>query len=100
MHQQKKYEAAFGKLHQRRIAPAQKAFEARLPLDSKAEGQEMQRQEYRQREAREPMHERCDPQHAVAMRQPSPRHGSTTAATARSPSTSRQHPKMVANIPA
>src|SRR6516225_1318303 len=97
MHQQEKDEATFGQLHQRRIAPAQEAFEARFALDCKPERQEMQRQEYRERKAGEAMHQRCDPQHARAVRHS--RHQSTTATTARSPSNNRHKPRMVANIP-
>src|SRR5436189_6407414 len=97
MHHQKKYEPAFGKLDQRRIAPAQESFKARLTLDGKPERQKMQRQENRKREAGEAMHEGCGPQKARAM--PQSDHESTTAPTARNPSRSRQHPNIVANMP-
>src|SRR5215470_19881959 len=100
MHQQEEYEAAFGKLHERCIAPAQKALEPRFTIDRKPEREKMQRQEYRKRDAGEAMHQGRNPQNVAAMRQAAESHGSVTAATARSPRASRQHPKMIANIPA
>src|ERR1700681_3422064 len=100
MHHEKKDETAFGELHQRLIAPTQKALEARFAVDGEAERQEMQRQENGQRQAGEPVHQRSDPEHAIAMVQSSYRHDSTTAATARNPSTSSKNPKATANQPA
>ena len=100
MHQQEEYEAAFGKFHERRIAPAQKALEPRFAVDGKSEREKMQRQEYRKRNAGEAVHQGRNPQHIAAMRQSPESHGSVTAATARSPRASRQHPRMIANIPA
>src|SRR6478672_768098 len=100
MHHEQEYEAALGKLHQWLIAPAQKAFKSRFALDGEGERQEMQRQENGQRKAREPVHQRCHPKHALAMIQSPGRHDNTTAATARSPRSSSEVPKTVANMPA
>src|SRR5262245_36209014 len=97
MHHQQEHEATFGELHQRLVAPAQKAFELRLAADRKPQRQEMQRQEDGERQAGQPVHQRCHPENAVAMRQSPYRHGSTTAATARSPSSNSAAPNAMAN---
>src|SRR5262249_39240765 len=83
VHHEQKDEAAFGKLHQRLIAPAQKLFERRFAFDGKPERQEVERKENGERQAGEPVHERGDPKHALAVSQYG--HGSTTAMTARAP---------------
>src|SRR5256712_1059718 len=98
VHQEQKHETAFGKLHQRLIAPAQEAFERRLAVNGETERQEMQRQENSERQAGKPVQQRRDPKHAQAMGQSPRRHGSTTAATARAPRSSSSNPKAAANM--
>src|SRR5215467_6454598 len=100
VHHQQEHETAFGKLDQRLIAPAQEAFQRRLAVNGKTERQEMQRQENGERQAGKPVHQRRDPEHALAMMQARRRHGSTTAATARAPSASSSNPKTAASTPA
>src|SRR5262249_13923369 len=100
MHDQQEYEAGFGELHQRLIAPAQEAVELRLAVDGEAEREEMQRQEHREGQAGAAVYQRREPERAAAMRETARRHGSTTAATARSPSTSSKNPNPVAKRPA
>src|SRR5579862_2013317 len=67
MDRQEKNEAAFGELHQRLIAPAQKAVEPRTAMERKSEHEEVHRQKDRQRQAGEPMNHRRDPQRAAPM---------------------------------
>lgn len=95
MHEQEKNKPAFRELDQGGIAPTQKALKPRFAFDRKPERQEMQRQEDGQRETGEPVDEGGNPEHARAMRQEPARHGDTTAATARSPNTRREHPSSV-----
>jgi hypothetical protein len=97
---EEKYQSAFGELHQRLIAPAQEALERRFAADGEAERQKMQRQENGERQARQPVHERGDPKHALAVPQVAQRHGSTTATTARAPSRNSSTPKAPASMPA
>src|SRR5215831_9096559 len=97
-HQQAKDETAFGELDQRLIAPAQEAFQRRFALNGEAERQEMQRQENSERQAGKPVHQRRDPKHALAMGQSPRPHGSTTAATARTPRRSSSNPKALAKM--
>src|SRR5271155_2474815 len=96
MNREQKHQRAFGGLDQRLIAPAQKAFKLRLAVDGKAERQEVQRQEDRQRPTGKPVYHGGDPQRAAAMLYDAHAHDSTTAATARSPSTSSSSPKPMA----
>src|SRR5215813_14646437 len=62
MHDQQEYEAGFGELHQRLIAPAQEAVELRLAVDGEAEREEMQRQEDGERQAGEAVYQRREPE--------------------------------------
>src|SRR6516225_1843864 len=65
-------------------------------LDHQAERQKMQRQKNRQRQPRDPVHHRRDPEGAVAMFGRAADHVNTTAATARRPSTASANPKKTA----
>src|SRR5262249_48998237 len=56
VHHEQKDEAAFGKLHHRLIAPAQKLFERGLAFDCKPERQEVERKENGERQAGQPVH--------------------------------------------
>src|SRR5262249_51719921 len=96
VHQEKKDETAFGEPDQRLIAPAQEAFKRRLAVNGETERQEMQRQEDGERQAGKPVHQRRDPEHALAVAQVAHRHGSTTATTARTPRRSSSAPKALA----
>src|SRR5215467_569582 len=49
VHHEQKDEAAFGKLHQRLIAPAQKLFERGFAFDGKPERQKVERKKNRKR---------------------------------------------------
>src|SRR5215813_4696421 len=98
VHHQQEHETAFGKLDQRLIAPAQEAFQRRLAVNGETERQEVQRQENGERQAGKPVHQRRDPKHALAMGQSPRRHGSTTAATARTPRRSSSNPKALAKM--
>src|SRR5262249_41279494 len=93
-------QSAFRELHQRLVAPAQEAFERRFAADGEPEGQKMQRQENGERQAGQPMHERGDPKHAVAVPQVAQRHGSPTPTTPPPPSTNSSTPKALASMPA
>src|SRR6516164_238831 len=96
MHGEQKHECDFGGFDQRLIAPAQKAFQSRFALERQAERQKMQRQKNRQRQPRDPVHHRRDPEGAVAMFGRAADHVNTTAATARRPSTASANPKKTA----
>jgi hypothetical protein len=61
MHHEKEDEPAFGELNPERIAPPQKTFEPRFPLDRKPKREEMQRQEDRQRKPGKPVQQRGEP---------------------------------------
>src|SRR5262245_49384798 len=98
VHHEEKDDTAFGELDQRLIAPAQEAFQRRFALNGEAERQEMQRQENSERQAGKPVHQRRDPKHALAMGQSPRPHGSTTAATARTPRRSSSNPKALAKM--
>src|SRR5262249_45034226 len=100
VHHEKKDETAFGEPDQRLIAPAQEAFKRRLAVNGETERQEMQRQEDGERQAGKPVHQRRDPEHALAGAQVAHRHGSTTATTARTPRRSSSAPKALAKMPA
>src|SRR5580658_1247915 len=100
MNREQKNKSAFGKLHHRLIGPAQEAFKLRLALDGQPKRQKMQRQENRQGQARQPMHQGCDPQRAAAMHGAARDHDSTTANTARAPSAAKSNPNTTANDPA
>src|SRR4029077_15893250 len=97
---EEKYQSAFSELHQRLIAPAQEAFERRFAADGEAEGEKMHRQENSEPQAGQPVHERGDPKHALAVPQVAQVHGSTTATTARAPSKNSRTPKTPASMPA
>src|SRR5580704_12819817 len=97
MNREQKNKPAFGKFHQRLIGPAQKTFKFCFAVDGEPKRQEMQRQENRQGETREPMHQGCDPQRAAAMHGAARDHDSTTANTARAPSAAKSDPNMTAN---
>src|SRR5262249_15362278 len=98
VHHEQKDEAAFGKLHRRLIAPAQKLFERGLAFDCKPERQEVERKENGERQAGQPVHEGGDPKHALAVSQYG--HGNTTATTARAPRRNNSTPKAPAKMPA
>src|SRR5579864_1021520 len=100
MNREQKHQPAFGKFHQRLIGPAQEALELCFAVDGEAKGQKMQRQENRQGEPRQPMHQGCDPQRAAAMHFSARYHDSTTANTARAPSAANSEPDTMANWPA
>src|SRR5262245_28817443 len=100
VNREQKNEPALGHLDQRLIAPAQEAFEPCLAADGETEREEMQRQENRQRQTGQAMHQRRDPQQVAAVVHVPRGHHSTTAATARSPSTSSTSPKALARTPA
>jgi hypothetical protein len=100
MHQNQENEAAFGELHERLVAPAQETVELSFAMKCKSECQKMQRQENGQRQAGKPVHQRRNPKHAPAMAQVPRGHVSTTAATARSPSSSNAIPNATAKMPA
>src|SRR5262249_56719213 len=72
----------------------------RVAVNGESEREEMQRQEYGEREAGKQVHKRRDPTRALAMGQSPRPHGSTTAATARTPRRSSSNPKALANMPA
>src|SRR5262245_10439364 len=98
VHHEQKDEATFGDLHQRLLAPAQKIFERGFAFDCKPKRQEVKRKENRKRQAGEPVHERGDPKHALAVSQYG--HGSTTATTARAPRRKSSTPNAPAKMPA
>src|SRR6266568_3750800 len=100
MHGEQKDETAFEEFHDPGVGPAQEAVESRCALQGEPERQEMQRQENREREPGQPVHQRRVPQQMPAMSEPGAHHGSTTAATAKSPSASSSEPNSVAKIPA
>src|SRR5580700_3160819 len=76
---QQKDETTFGDLHQRLVAPAQKAVEPRTTMERKPQHEEVDRQKDRQRHARQPMNHRRDPQRAAAMLQAVRDHATTNA---------------------
>ena len=78
---------ALGELHQRLIAPAQEPFEPRFAVDRQPKRQEMQRQEDASARPESRCTSAASQSDAAAMRKPPHCHGSTTAATARKPST-------------
>src|SRR5579864_4889222 len=100
MNREQEDQTAFGKFHQRLIGPAQKALELRFAVDGEAQRQKMQRQENRQSETRQPMHQGGDPQRAAAMHFSARHHDNTTANTARAPSAANRAPNRMAKTPA
>src|ERR1051325_8754309 len=109
MHRKEEHQDEFADLHQRLLAPAQKAIQARFALERQPERQKVQRQKYRERKPRDPVQHRRDPQRAAAVFYRAPSqvpshvssqvtgHGSTTAATARRPSAVSTRPKKTAH---
>src|SRR5262249_60540697 len=100
VHQEKKDETAFGEPDQRLIAPAQEAFKRRLAVNGETERQEMQRQEDGERQAGKPVHQRRDPEHALAAAQVAHRHGSTPTPTAPTPRRTSSAPQTLSEEPA
>src|SRR5215469_6501731 len=93
MHGEQEYQTDLSRLDQRLIAPAQKSLQSRLTLQRKSEREKMQRQKDCQRQARDSMHHRGEPQAATAMFECAADHGNTTAAMARRPSSASTRPK-------
>src|SRR5690242_18222878 len=96
MHGEQEHERDFAGLDQRLIAPAQERLQPRLALQGKAEREKVQRQKDRERQSRNPVHHRGPPKAAATMLERAPDHGSTTAATARSPSSASTSAKKTA----
>src|ERR1700722_19943012 len=99
MHGEQKHQTAFRELDQRLIAPAQETIEPRRAVDGEPARQKMQRQENRQRQTGDAVPHGGEPQRAVAMFYLPRNHDSTTAATARKPSSASVSPNPIANRP-
>src|SRR5579872_6801967 len=100
MHGEEEYECDFAGLDQRLVAPAQESFQSRLTLQCEAERKKVQRQKDRERQSRNPVHHRGPPKAAAAMLKRATDHGSTTAATARSPRSASTSAKKTAQASA
>src|SRR5215469_7681682 len=93
MRGEQKHQADLAYLHQRLIAPAQKAAQSRFALEREPERQKVQRQKDCERQPGDPVQHCGHPQRAAAMFDQLCVHDSTTAATARRPSAAKTKPK-------
>src|ERR1700722_569347 len=105
VHREQANKAPLGEFDERLLAPVQEAVEPRLAVDGEAEREEMQRQEDRERDAREAGGQGRDPQGVLGVGEPPGDAGdrrahSATAMTARRPSAHRTIANASAAMPA